>query len=109
MNERLIHLRIKVKTLVAESQIIRKEARKTKGMVKWGLNEHRKTIVRSHTRFNLLAYGLLRGVPYRVMESKCREKPDFESVARVARRFGCSAEDLELWIADAREHLKSTK
>lgn len=111
MNERLIHLRIKVKTLVAESQIIRKEARKTKGMVKWGLNDHRKTIVREHTRTNLLAYGFLRGIQYRAMESKCREKPSFESITRVAKRFGGSriAKDLEVWIADAKEHLDRDK
>ena len=64
MNERQIHLRVKVKSLIAEAQIIRAEAKKTEGMVKWRLNDHRKTIVRRHTRHNLLAYGLLKGIPY---------------------------------------------
>lgn len=109
MNERLIHLRIKVKTLVAESQIIRTEARKTKGLVKWGLNDHRKTIVRDHTRVNLLAYGFLKGTPYEAMESKCRENPNFEKVSRIVMNFGGRSrkEELEVWIEDAKKHLKA--
>ena len=47
MNEKLVHLKIKIKSLVDESKNIRKEANKTSGMAKWNLNHHRKTIVRS--------------------------------------------------------------
>jgi hypothetical protein len=35
MNERLIHLRIKIKSLADEAVTIRKEAKKVQGMVKW--------------------------------------------------------------------------
>jgi len=57
MNDRIVHLRIKIKSLVDESRNIRREANKTSGMAKWKLNQHRKTTVREHTRDNLLAYG----------------------------------------------------
>jgi len=109
MNERLIYLRIKVKTLVAESQIIRKESKKTNGMVKWNLNDHRKTIVRQHTRFNLLAYGFLKGISYESMEKKCNETPSFNSISNVAIKFGGNREDLKVWIEDAKAYLKSNK
>jgi hypothetical protein len=105
MNERLIHLRIKIKSLVAESQIIREEARKTNGDVKWGLNQHRKTIVRKVTRENLLAYGLLKGIPYRVMEGSTTTKPDWQEIGAIARRFGGSKDVLADWIIEAQAHL----
>ena len=109
MNERLIHLKVKVKTLAAESRIIRKEARKTSGMVKWAMNDHRKGIVRRHSRTNLLAYGFLRGLPYEAMESKCKEKPNFEEVSKVMKRFGGDEKEIESWIASAKEYIKSER
>ncbi len=110
MNDRLIHLRIKIKSLAAEAAIIRKEANKTNGMTKWSLNQHRTTIVREHARLNQLAYGLLRRVPYKVMEKKCDKAPDFKKVLELAVRFG--EEDkkyLALWEEEAKTHLKEQK
>lgn len=107
MNERLIHLRIKIKSLAAEAEIIRREAKKTKGMTKWGLNHHRTSVVRHHSRHNLLAYGFLRGVPYCVMERNCDEAPDFKMVAEIARRFGPVVEgELIMWVEQAKAYLK---
>jgi hypothetical protein len=105
MDERQIHLRIKVKSLIEESRIIRSEAKKTTGMVKWGLNQHRKTVVRTHTRHNLLAYGLLRGVPYFVMEKRCAIKPDFDKVYVTAKRFGGDKKIAAKWVKEAKEYL----
>jgi len=106
MNERIIHLRIKVKSLADEAKTIRQEAKKTSGMVKWGLNHHRTTVVRRHTRHNLLAYGLLAGIPYEIMEKKCHQAPDFIWVAKIAKSFGGIEEDIGLWIEDAKSYLK---
>lgn len=107
MNERLIHLRIKIKSLAAEAMIIRKEANKTKGMTKWGLNQHRTEVVRHHARHNLLAYGLLREIPYEVMEKKCDHAPDFKMIADIARRFGMADEKvLVAWIDHAKAYPK---
>ena len=105
MHERTIHLRIKIKSLVDEAKTIREEAKKTSGMVKWGLNHHRTTVVRSHTRLNLLAYGILIGVPYHLMEKKCYEPPDLTKVAKIAKNFGGAKEDIAVWIVDAQQYL----
>jgi hypothetical protein len=105
MNERLIHLRIKIKSLADEARTIRQEAKKTSGMVKWGLNAHRTGTVRHHTRHNLLAYGLLRGTPYEIMEKKCHEAPDFNAVTQHAKRFGGTDEVITSWIEEAKAHL----
>jgi len=108
-NERLIHLRIKIKSLAAEASTIREEARKVHGMVKWELNHHRTSLLRKHARHNLLAYGLLRGVPYEVIEIKCNDAPHFESVIKFAKTFGGKEEDIAVWVQKAKEYLKAYK
>lgn len=108
MNERLIHLRIKIKSLAAEAAIIRQEAKKTSGLVKYGLNQHRTGIVREHTRINLLAYGLIKRVPYSVMEQKTDTKVNFSKIVEIAKRFGETDEiAINEWITAAKEHLAS--
>jgi len=109
MTKNRIHLKIKVQSLVDESKNIRKEANKTSGMAKWDLNHHRTSVVRSHTRKNLLAYGCLRGTPYQAMELKCFEVPNFAEVEKIAKRFGGAEEDIVVWIYDAKAYLKEEK
>ncbi len=106
MNEKLIHLKIKIKSLVDESKNIRSEANKTSGMAKWRLQHHRTTVVRTHTRHNLLAYGLLRGVSYREIEKKCGTPPNFNTVIKHAKQFGAAEEYMEEWVADAKDYIK---
>jgi len=105
MEERTVHLKIKVQSLVDEAKNIRREANKTSGKEKWGLNHHRTSVVRPHTRHNLLAYGILRCIPYSVMEKKCRETPDFSWVSKIAKRFGASDADILEWMEDAKMHI----
>lgn len=102
MNERLIHLKIKIKCFAAEAMIIRQEAHKTKGMIKWNLNDHRTTVVREHTRYNLLAYGLLKGIPYSVMEKKSNALPPFDKIIENAMRFGGDEKTVQTWITEAK-------
>jgi hypothetical protein len=109
MNARLIHLRVKIKSLAAEAVIIRQEARKTRGEIKQGLNEHKKDVVRTHARHNLLAYGLLRGVHYSDIEAKCYEEPDFSKIITLAKRFGGWSDIIDPWIEDARAYLKKQR
>lgn len=109
MNARLIHLRIKIKSLAAEARIIRQEAKRTREMVKWELNHHRTTVVRTVARTNLLAYGLLRGRPYASMEQKCHELPNFDEVGKTAKRFGASEDDVIRWVEEAKAYLKQDK
>lgn len=107
MSEKLVHLRIKVKSLVDESRTIRKEANKTSGMAKWRLNHHRTSVVRVHTRHNLLAYGLLMGVPYCAMEKKCHIKPNLSTVAKHAKKFGGVSSAIDAWVEEAHTYLES--
>jgi hypothetical protein len=105
--ERLIHLRVKIKSLAAEAAIIRGEARRTRGLVRWGLNHHRTTVVRKAARESLLAYSMLRGVPYNAVERSCREAPDWAAVSAVARRFGGDAPIVAAWVRIAQEYRKA--
>lgn len=80
-------LKVKIKSLGEEALIIKKEERKSKHL-RARLREHRIDIVRYETRHSLLAYGFLRGTPYKQIESKCDQKPDTEKVWRMIARYG---------------------
>jgi len=121
MHKRLIHLKIKILNLAAESGIIRQQEQKAlRRHRKWShasdietyrsLREHRKGIVRTVARENLLAYGFLRGRSYAQMEPSCGESPDFDAVKRIAKRFRTDkweelSDQWNLWIQEAKQHL----
>lgn len=105
-HERIIHLRVKIKNLADEARTIREEARKTSGMAKWRLNNHRTEVVRPAARTNLLAYGLLRGRPYSSIEQKCCLLPNFKEVGKTAKRFGATEDDVIRWVEEAKAYLK---
>jgi hypothetical protein len=108
MNDRLIHLRIKIKTLAAEAALIRFEANKVSGIVKQNLNQHRTEVVRRAARNNLLAYGLIRGILYQTMEAKCHEVPNWKEVMTLARRFSSLTEEqINEWITAAQNYIKT--
>jgi len=107
--ERKIHLKIKIKSLADEARTIRAEARKVKGMARHRLNEHRTGVVRTEARHSLLAYGILRGMLYERMEKKCEEIPNWTKVTDMAKRFGANLDDTGIWIAAAKEYIKSQK
>jgi len=104
-NERLIHLKIKIKSLADEAGIIREEARKVSGMERWRLNNHRTGIVRNEARHSLLAYGLIRNIPYEVMERKCEIRPNWRKLMEIAKRFGGEEEQIVTWIAVAKQYI----
>jgi hypothetical protein len=54
-------LKVKVKSLMEEAQIIRKEERKAKGKLRSELHEHRVRTVRLESRLTHIAYGFVRG------------------------------------------------
>lgn len=105
MNDRTLHLKIKVKSLADEASNIRREANKISGDAKHKLNLHRKMVVRPATRINLLAYGILRNIPYWAMERKCAEKPDFKRIGKIAKSFEATDEQVAAWVADAEAYL----
>jgi len=113
MSKRLRELKIKIKNLADEARTIREEEHKTSGMEKWGLQNHRKTAVRSAARANLLAYACLRGMPYGRVESKAdlaeidrRFRAYFwKRIEKIALTFGAEEEQIALWVADADDYL----
>lgn len=117
LNQRKLHLKIKIKTLVEEAKIIRSFEEKfawadeeKNEYPRFRLQEHRKGIVRNATRHNLLAYGCLRGVPYKKMEAKCKVNPDFDWIRRTAITFSSKykkelVKTIDNWIQDAKDYL----
>ena len=111
------HLKIKIKTLAAEASIIRHATLKAKKRVRWAkdqmegaatlqaikernsLIDHRRLVVRPEARHSLLAYGFMRGTPYKAMERTCHEGPDWIRVATLVTRFGGgnSSNELQVW------------
>lgn len=84
-----VFLKIKIKSLAAEAAIIRKEeARRPGGDTRTFLHEHRVNKVRKECRAASLAYGFLRGRPYKVMEAKCHEAPQWSVVERLILKYG---------------------
>lgn len=56
---------------------------------------------RRKARVTLLAYGLLRGVPYKVMEAKCEEPPSVSAITEVIQEALGDAEELKaVWTYD---------
>ena len=98
-----VHLQIKLKTLVAESRIIKTEEERWKERAakaraklrKWdridavrnSLHAHRQNDVRKESRCGYLAYGFLRGRPYQVVENAAKRKPDWKRVEEITKRF----------------------
>ena len=91
---KLRFLKVKIKSLAAEGQIIRLEERKALGAGRYftydGLYRHRVDDVRTEARASLLAYALLRGKPRQSVEAGDRKlHPLLENkVDAIVRRFG---------------------
>ena len=112
-------LKIKIKSLAKESQIIRFEEKKLFNKIKENnkkndslniLREnlfiHRTHKVRKEIRHSLLAYALIRNIPYKKIEVKCKNKPNFSKVMSMAYRFGFKETDLMFdWIKEAEKYL----
>lgn len=100
-----IFLKVKVKSLAAESRIIRREQDRlrSRGKIRSdrrdlfeSLASHRRGVVRREARNSHLAYGYLRGVPYRAMERVAREDPDWHAIERMVGRYGPARHNLTL-------------
>lgn len=85
-------LRVKIKSLVAESQIIRKDAGKAhrRGNLQIfnELTTHRKVQLRISARHTSLALGFLKGRTYKEMEPKSADYPDWKAVHRMLTQYG---------------------
>jgi hypothetical protein len=73
----LLRLKAKVKGLAAEAAKTRELIRKSRGK-KRHLLWHTKRFIGTDARYHLLAYGLLRGIPYEKMEPKTSDLGNFD-------------------------------
>jgi hypothetical protein len=84
-------LRVKMKSLTAESRIIRAEERRSCGQLRNELHLHRVGIVRSTARNTHLAYGLIRGRTLLEMEPTHKKEtldPDWDSILKMLKKYG---------------------
>lgn len=97
--DRRVFLKIKIKTLAAESRFIRTTGDRLHGpehgSTRNALAEHRRGTVRRAARNTLLAYGFLRGRTYREMEPRCDSEPNWTEVARMVAQYGVTMSDGE--------------
>ena len=80
---------MKLKSLAAESRIIRAEERKQRHpSLRNGLTTHRREVVRAAARNTALAYGFIRGRAYRDIEAKGGTPPNVKEVERMVKQYG---------------------
>ncbi len=84
------YLKIKLLSLAAEARIIRREEQRWPGKhhVRTGLHEHHVPEVRKEARCALLAYGFLRGRPYRRIEPKGHRAPGWKRTQQLVEKYG---------------------
>lgn len=116
-----IELKVKIKSLAAESKFIRKEELKARNCARWlakdpgkhntpgrdrfmktreSLYGHRTGGVRHAARSTQLAYAFLRGKTYLATE-RCKQgnRPNQTEVGRMVRKYGKgTADELKAWF-----------
>ena len=94
-------LRVNVKSLAAESRIIRREERRADPVYRQELAWHRRDCLRVHARYAQLALAFLRGRPYRQVEHKChvpiQPKSLYEKCLRVLGSV--TPQEIAAWLA----------
>lgn len=126
------YLKIKLMSLAAEAKIIRRQEQKLVkrrrqlraagrdvpndigGLsdVLVSMHNHRTLEVRREARSAHLAYGYLRGTPYRAMEWRCEDyhQPNWKRVLEIVNKFGSmkhTAEALAEWADVPAEERKA--
>lgn len=86
MKTELLVLKSKLCGLEISSRRFRRRIAKLKGMKRWTLR-HRKLALGAYTREHLIAYGLLRNVPYERIEAKCAKgnEPNIDRVVDIVQ------------------------
>jgi hypothetical protein len=89
-----------LKSRQAESQDIRKRIHAASGMDRWELWQEKRRYG-SETRDLLLAYGFLRGMPYRVIEAKTDSGPSCTLIQRCLAAHGheVAPEAIKTWLS----------
>ncbi|TXI10937.1 MAG: hypothetical protein E6Q68_07220 [Polynucleobacter sp.] len=94
--DRRVFLKVKLKSLAAETRVIRSAERKSRPeQFKFLTNElrcHRIAVVRREARATNLAYAFIRGRKYKAVEAKFHQgnAPDWTKVEAMVRKYGRS-------------------
>jgi hypothetical protein len=99
-------LKVKLRSLMAESKIIRHEEKKTRDPeLRSELYFHRIRDVRGETRSTQIAYGMLLGRYYREIERTAETTPDLKRVCAMLRKYGdehiynATEDTIKQWMA----------
>lgn len=100
-----LSLKVKIRSLAEEAKIIRAEEKKiiSDNSIYWirarsALRHHRTNEVRKEARAALLAYALIRGVPYHSVERPKSKEIDIKAVQRIVDKFGVRGMSVVDWI-----------
>jgi hypothetical protein len=85
--DKRVQLKIKIKSLAAESKIIRAETKKAPKWLKGHLHHHRVMDVRIESRYAQLAYAFLRNVDYSQVEYNAKKAVNWEKLRDTVNRF----------------------
>lgn len=105
-----VYLKIKIKSLAAEASMIRREEHLWKLRDRelfFGLRSHRTWDVRREARAALLAYGFLRGRPYKKIEAFTYDPPPFGRVVALVKKYGAGSEIVMDWFQGRTEMAKA--
>lgn len=82
-------LRVKLKSLAAESLIIKREIlRHRDDLIRKRLHLHRVHDVREESRATNVAYGFLNGLRYDEIEASCYYEPRWDRVRAMVKKYG---------------------
>lgn len=115
-----IQLRIKLLSLASEAKHIRRWERRLLAAARsgkapdakdrfWSIRNHRKDDIAPEARATVLAFGFLRGRPYKTMEQRRYSDPNWSQILRMATEYGATEgtrltftdEDWKAWRAAA--------
>lgn len=87
-HKKAVYLKVKIKSLAAESKIIRREERRARDEeIRNGLTNHRRQDVRSEQRATLIAYGLMAGKAYSSIERTRLTSPSLVRVRDMLLKY----------------------
>lgn len=92
-------LRVKLKSLTAESRIIRREEVRTWGPLQLELRAHRVGVVRNEARYSHIAYCLIRGRKFSEIEPIYQERLSDTAFAKIGAMLAKFANRLDTGLA----------
>jgi hypothetical protein len=81
-------LRVKLKSLAAEAQIIRREEHRSFGQLRNELHLHRVNEVRRAARMTHIAYALIKGRTLEQIEPNAATPPDWDAINKMLKKYG---------------------